>query len=366
MSFLIAIRNLFGEKSRLIVTVGGVAFAVTLILVLIGLYQGWNKQMTKFLGGIKTDFWLAQKGTRDISHSVSILPANIEKSIIEINSVERVIPFIGRQIGFEIAGKEAHLFLVGADQTDTIQAPKIIQGKGRPGRGEIVLDQAFVKNKNLKIGDELEIKNKRLKVVGIADGGNLLVYTYGLANLADVREIFDFADFVNYYLIQSNDPQKTEENLKEKFSDFQINKKQEFLDQSASVIKETFLPIIGILVVLAFFVGIAVIGLTIFTATIEKSREFGVLKAIGYSNRQLFTIAIIQSLVSGLIGFFVGNLIVIFVVKLAMMKTSSFIYAISFQEIAAVFVTTILMSVLAAFIPLRRIIAIDPATVFKA
>lgn len=62
--FLIAFRNLFGEKGRFFITVGGVAFSVILILILLGLYQGWERQMTKFLGAIPTDLWVGQKAAR--------------------------------------------------------------------------------------------------------------------------------------------------------------------------------------------------------------------------------------------------------------------------------------------------------------
>ena len=117
---------------------------------------------------------------------------------------------------------------------------------------------------------------------------------------------------------------------------------------------------------IAFAVGIAVIGLTIFTAVIEKSREYGVLKAIGYRNSQLFGIALIQALIAGVIGFALGYALTPLVATLAKVFEPSFIYELGLREISTVFVVTILMSIIASFLPLHRLLRIDPAKVFKA
>lgn len=54
----ISTRNVLGERGRLAITVGGVAFSVVLILVLVGLYRGWQAQMTRFLGSLDADLWV--------------------------------------------------------------------------------------------------------------------------------------------------------------------------------------------------------------------------------------------------------------------------------------------------------------------
>ena len=70
--FVIAFKNLFKEKGRLLITVGGVTFSVILILLLLGLYAGWSTQVKKFLGGIEAEFWVGSKGSSDLSHGISI------------------------------------------------------------------------------------------------------------------------------------------------------------------------------------------------------------------------------------------------------------------------------------------------------
>lgn len=364
--FLIAVRNLFGEKARLAITVSGVAFSVTLILILLGLYQGWNLQMTKFLGSIPADFWVGQKGSRDISHSVSILPANLKQAVTNVDGAAEVNTFIGRQVSFKNQGREIRLFLVGIDQASAIRPFKIESGSHFPQKGEIIIDQTIANQKKIKLGDAININGTELKVSGISSGGNLLIYSYAFANLADAQKIINFQTFVNYYLVKSENPDQAKTNLEVAFPNLEVMPKADFLDHNTEVIRTTFLPIIGVLLIIALIIGIAVIGLTIYTATIEKSQEYGVLKAIGYRNGQLLSVAFIQSLISGLIGLIVGNALVILIVKVITQFISGFIYEVGSREIVSVIFITILMSALAALIPLKKLFSIDPASVFKA
>lgn len=366
LAILIAVRNLFGEKGRFLITAGGVAFSVMLILVLVGLYQGWSKQMTRFLGNIEADIWIGQKGTRDMSHTVSLLSTDLEEKIEKTENVNNAAPFIGRQVSFEINGKEAHLFLVGVNNDNNIEPYKIIEGKKKPNSGEIIIDTTFAKDKKLSLNDVLSINNAEFKIIGIGSGGNLLVYSYAMVNLQDLRKILNFNQFNNYYLVKSDNPSLAKINLKDNFPDLEIIERKQFLNNNAALLEETFLPIIGVLVIISVAIGTAVIGLTIFTATIEKNREYGVLKAIGYTSTQLFSIVVIQSLVAGLVGFIVGNILVNLVSKVAEKSVSGFLYEVGGQEIFIVLLSTLIMSIFASLIPLKRLLSIDPAQVFKA
>lgn len=61
--FRIAWRNLVQEKTRLAISVGGVAFSVTLIIVLAGLYQGWSNKIGEYIRTVPADVWVMQSGT---------------------------------------------------------------------------------------------------------------------------------------------------------------------------------------------------------------------------------------------------------------------------------------------------------------
>jgi putative ABC transport system permease protein len=109
-----------------------------------------------------------------------------------------------------------------------------------------------------------------------------------------------------------------------------------------------------------------VVGLTIYTATIERSREFGVMKAVGGSAGFLYRIVLSQSSMLTAGGFVVGLLAAWSVAQLVRELVPDFVTIFRAQDVVAVFGGTVLMALAASFVPVRRINSIDPAMVFKA
>src|SRR3972149_7767271 len=187
----VARKNLFQEKTRLFISVGGVAFAVTLILILQGLYQGWNSRITAYMESIDADFWVSQKGSADLSHSVSLVPKDLESAIKATDGVEAVNQFIGRQIAFKIDDEEANFFLVGFDTDENVGGPvKMAKGKSVPDDGEIIVDTVFAKNKKVKIGDRLTLNKRGFEIIGLSEGGNMVVYQYAFVKKEEAEKGF--------------------------------------------------------------------------------------------------------------------------------------------------------------------------------
>jgi putative ABC transport system permease protein len=111
---------------------------------------------------------------------------------------------------------------------------------------------------------------------------------------------------------------------------------------------------------------LAVIALTIYTSTVERVRDYGVLKAVGASPRQLFTVVLRQSIAVALIGFASGSLLALAAGKLIQDSVPEFATLYRWQDILAVFGAVLVMSALAAVVPIRRVARVDPAMVFRA
>jgi len=115
----------------------------------------------------------------------------------------------------------------------------------------------------------------------------------------------------------------------------------------------------------AFVVGLAVAGLTIYTATVEKSREYGILKAEGFTNSFLYRVVFEQSLITGFLGFMLGAGLTLLVAPIAQDTVPQFVVFVRWQDILGIAGVTLLMALIAAYIPIRRMASIDPVTVFK-
>lgn len=365
--FFLARKNLFAERTRLIMSISGVAFAVLLILVLGGLYRGWQTKLTSYLQSLDTDLVIGQAGSADTTHSMSFLPANLATDLQQIPGVTNVDDFIGRQIMVTDKGKDFRVFLVGFDPSGKRNRPLGLKsGTDDISDGQIVIDEAFARKGKYRLGDTVPIAGQKLNVAGISSQGNSLIYQYVFVTKNDARTTLQLGPQTNYFLVKANDPTNVQTELRQKFPDLNVMSKDEFIVNNKKLVTETFLPIVGILFVIAFLVGSAIVGLTIYTATVEKSREYGVLKAIGSSNGTLYKIVLEQSFIAGAIGFVIGLGLSYVVSWAASNYVSGFISMITMLDAMWVFITAMAMSLIAAWIPAKRLASIDPALVFKS
>ncbi len=364
----IALRNLFGEKTRFVISIGGVAFSVMLILTIVSLFRGWQIRSTQYIRDIDTDIYVTQNGSSDITSSASIIPIEIKSQIENIDGVTEVNRFIGRPLQFQIKDRDVNAYLVGYDTKKKIAGPtKIIKGKAEPGKDEIVLDKVLMTTNKLAINEYIEIFDRPFKIVGIAEGANMFVFQFSFINQEEAKEIFKMDSLATFLLVKTQ-KDKIQSVIDEvnKIDGLEAMDKAEFVERNKRILNEVFIPIISVLVIISILVGTAVIGLTIYTATVEKAREFGVLKALGASNMQIYRIIFEQSLVSGVIGYIVGVAATYFFLWLIPIYVPVFVTVTLLEDLAWVFGVSILMSVISSYTPVRRIVRIDPALVFNS
>ena len=117
---------------------------------------------------------------------------------------------------------------------------------------------------------------------------------------------------------------------------------------------------------IGFLIGGAVIALTTYTATIEKSRDYGVLKALGASGGFVYRIVVEQSLIVGTAGAVLGVGMATLAAGWIEGLVPEFVTDLRPLDAAGVLVVAVVVSVVAAWVPARRIDRIDPAVVFRA
>lgn len=369
--FYIALKNLFQEKTKLAISIGGVAFAVLLIVILNGVYQGINEKMGAYPRSIPADLWIEQQGVGDMYHTLSFLPESLSENFLTVDGVKRVDKYLGRQVMFTLNGKDQSLFIVGVDKESGATKPyKMEEGRWQDLKdGQIIIDEVMAKSEKLSVGDVLNINGQLLTISGISSGGNLMTFKYSYVTYNQAKQMFNLGDKVNFYLIKlapGGDISKVKAAIESQNSGVKVLTKSEFVETSRKVITDSFLPIIAVLVVIGLLVGTAVIGLTTYSATIEKTREYGVMKAIGFTNGQLFRMVILQSLVAGFIGYLVGVTLAYIISLFSENIVSMFVTEIRPFDLLWVFGATVLMSLVGAYIPMKRIFSIDPAEVFKS
>jgi putative ABC transport system permease protein len=154
--------------------------------------------------------------------------------------------------------------------------------------------------------------------------------------------------------------------VKEIVDDGDLRHVSRIADDNAGVIRDSFLSVIAMLMAIGLFVGTTVIGITIYSATVEKAREYGVLKAVGIKSTRLYAIVFEQALISSVAGFILGVLLYHLVAWLAYNYFPEVVFYLSIEYYLYVLILAVVMSIIAAFIPIKKINDIDPALVFKS
>ena len=368
MSVPVARRNLFAEKGRFAISVAGVAFSVLLILIVLALYRGFSQSGQTFRE-VPGELWIVQQGTTDPFHSLSLVSRTELNDAEAVDGIAAVIPVLSRTMEFTVDGKAESGRLIALDVDPSLPLSDETRRRFLPPEGTIIIDGILSDKTGLSSGERAEFNGSSL-VVGHVEPSSAEAFTpFLFLNAADAERIFGRADYVSYGMVVLQpgvDPAAVSGTIQANNQDLHVFTSSEFASSIRKEIDESFLPIITVLLVIGFVVGAAVVGLTIYTATIERSREFGVMKAVGGSAGFLYRIVLSQSAMLTAAGFAVGLVAAWSVAQLVRDLVPDFVTVFQPQDIIAVFGGTAVMAIVASFVPVRRINSIDPAIVFKA
>jgi putative ABC transport system permease protein len=366
----LALKNMLKERVRLLVSIGGVALAVTLIVLLRGLFVAYETKVSDYFGRTGADLWVVQQGTADFLHSFSLVPDEARSEIAALDGIEKVRPYLARQVGFELDGEETLLYLAGFDPADPVTGPvRMEEGTLQVGSDGIVVDRVFASQQGVEIGDRLVLNDTSLRVDGISSGGDMMMYQYAYVRDDVARTVLDMPAHNNAALIEISpgaDPGAVADRIQGISGELDVRTTDKVIADNQKVITDGFLPVIAVLLAIGFLVGVAVIGLTIYSAVLEKRREYGMLKAVGAKGRQMTTVVAAQALLAAAGGYLVGLGLAAHMGRFVGARVPQFATDIVASDLAWIALAAVVMAVVASLIPLSRIARIDPAEVFRS
>ena len=367
LTMSIARRNMLAGKARTAFSVAGVAVATLLLCFVVGLYRGWNDALVTYIRQTPADVWVLGNGA-DSFFTPSLVFNTTVSELQQTKGVKSVDTLIGRPLRLRKGVEGWDSYVLGYNPEGIGGPVAIKEGRGKPEVGEIVLDDILARTSGLGVGDEVQAGLRRLKVVGISTGGNLVLAQLSFVHIEEARILIGVDAVVNFALVRT-EPGRTDEILQKvntSFPGVQGFKADTFASNSQRVLRTSILPILLIIVLMALVVGTIIIGLTVYTAVIEKEREFGILKAIGVPAPGLMRVVFEQSLVCGAAGYVLGMLLTLLTAWLAQLAIPQAVTLFRWQDMAAIGLAAAVMSGLASFIPIQRILRVDTLTIFKA
>lgn len=393
----LAFRNLFQSKVRLLISTGGVALALLLILSLDAIFTGVERQVTAYIDYSGADVFVAQSGVRNMHMASSSLPVTAVAKVEAIAGVKSVTPILYLS-NIVVAGEERHLaYVVGLPPDAAVGgAWRVSAGKTEPDAGEAIIDRGVAEKSGVALGDPVEILGQAFTIAGLSEGTASLVNSVAFIPLADFAALRGNArpgagemgrgltqidaDFslssasnlglasVSFLLVEVADGEPAtavSARIESAVDGVTALPQAEFAAQERQVIRDMSTDIVAIMNLVGFLIGLAVLALAVYTATLARRAEYGVLKALGAKNRHLYTAVLLQALMSVALGFGLGLALTFLLAAIIPRLNLNLALAVSAASLVKVAGVSLVIAGLAAILPIKQIAGLDPVMVFR-
>lgn len=370
----LAFRNLFQNKIRLVISVGGVALAFLLILSLDAIFAGVERQITAYINHSGADLFVSQSNVRNMHMAASSLPVSIIERVKDVPGVSDVTPIL-YLTNMVVVGEERNLaYIIGLPEDAAMGGPwKVSAGRGDPRAGEAVIDRDVAEKSGVTVGDEIEILGRKFKLVGLSEGTASLVNSVAFISMSDFALLRGGLDTISFLLVRIK-PGESPADMAARI-EAQVDGElvrtvtaqttADFAAQERRVVKDMSTDIVSIMNLVGFLIGLAVMALTVYTATLARRAEYGVLKALGARNGHLYRAVLMHALLSVAIGLGVGIAFTLLLSTIIPRLGSNLALEISAGSLLKVSGVSLVISAVSALLPIQQIAGLDPAMVFR-
>ncbi|GAB2750341.1 ABC transporter permease [Nocardioides pakistanensis] len=359
-------RFLFAEHRRATLTVLGVAAALLLVLVLDGIFAGAIDQVTRYIRTSPAQVFVSQNGVKTMHMSASALPPDAASRVRSVAGVDWVAP-IGFASG-SVAGPQGRQlsYLIGYDTSTDRGGPAALVTGRTPGAGEVIVDEQAAESLEVGVGDTVTALGARLEVVGLSSGGSSITNTTVFVSQPEFARIHHAVP--SYLLVgtaSSADASTVADRIRQAVPGVTVQTREEFTASEARIVTDMSADLLRLMSTIGLLIALAVIALGLMTATLNRLREYAVLKALGATTGRLAGSVTVQVLWTVALS----SLLATFLAQLLSWTLPLLAPAVSISLTSAALIQTTLgalaVGLLAALWPLRRIATLDAATAFR-
>ena len=371
----LAHKILLYDKVRFLITVTGVAFAVTLVFVQVGLFEGLLANASVTIERIDADLWVSARNTSNVDFS-NAFPETLVQRVRAVPGVARadnLIVWFGR-VALP-SGATENVVLYGLEDFRRWNLPwKVSAGDARNlRRGKYVIldDSATKRFGRFTVGDYREFNGQRLKIIGRTTEARsfttnpIAFVDYRVAQSLDRQSLLNRTTYILVKLAPGSDAQAVRSAIRNRLPYNDVWTRTEWARRSRSYWTDS--TGLGLNMMMTVFlgclVGVVVVAQTLYTSTMEHIKEFATVKAIGGGNAEIFGIIAKQAAIAACVGFSLGAAMayslrpVMAGIDLKLILTPTFS--------VSVFVGTLVLCLAASALSFRRVATVDPALVFR-
>lgn len=331
----LSLNNIRRRKLRSLLAIVGIFIGISAVVSLISLSQGLSESVSEEFKKIGTDKILVTSGSgfgpspalqqKLTNHDLEIIKntkgveiaAGVITRLINVKFKEKTstVPFHGLSL------EKDELKLI--EEIENLEFVKGHQLKKSNNNKAIIGYRLWNENtffgKKLKLNDKIEIEGKKFEVVGLLKKiGSPFEDAHVYLDLKETQDLFNLNNQYDVIfvrtgknLLPSEVAEKIEENmrkdrnLKKGNEDFSVETFENIVSSFNSIFSIIQIVVVGI-VSISLIVGAIGIMNTMYTAVLERTKEIGIMKAVGAKNHHILIIFLFESAILGLVGGFLG------------------------------------------------------------
>ncbi|WP_454852333.1 ABC transporter permease [Promicromonospora soli] len=359
-------RFLFVDRRRAALTVLGVAASLLLVLVLGGIFAGAIERVTSYIRSSPAQVFVSQGGVRTMHMSASVLPADTAARLADVEGVAWATP-IGFASG-SVSGPSGRQlsYLIGYDADTGRGGPATLVAGRAPGAGEAVLDEQAADRLGVDLGEQFTALGTPVRAVGFSTGGSSITNTTVFVDTAQFTRIRD--ERVSYVLVAvapGADADGVVDRVRDEVTGVTVQTREEFAESEARVVTDMSADLLRLMSTIGLLIALAVIALGLMTATLNRLRDFAVLKALGARTGRLAGVVTMQVVLTVTLGAAVATVAALALSWALPLVAPAVQISVTATAVAQTGVSALLVGLVAALWPLRRIAALDAASAFR-
>ncbi len=292
------VRNLLRRRTRTALTLLSIGVSIAAVVALGGLAGGMLGSFTVMMRDSQTDLFAAEAGV-DMDFSA------IDEREGARLAVRAEVAAVSGMFWTGASTDEMPMLIVYGyhPREYAIRRYRIIEGEPLTGRRQIIVGRTAAEQIKVHVGDTFRLLNSNFRVVGIYETGQAFEDAGVVIGLREAQAATGKPRQVQFYLISLRDPGQVESvkaNLEAAFPEINFSLTSELAENTSDF--RVMQEMANQISLLAVFIGGVGMLNTMLMSVLERTREVGVLRSLGWRRRQVLGMILKESLVLGGLG----------------------------------------------------------------
>jgi len=371
------IRRLRARPLAVLLSALPIAAAVTLVLVFEGFMVGLDAQLRSLPEALPTPLLAVQPGMHNLAGTRSVLPQSARPDIEGVPGVLAAHPLLSVPLIYERDGVSTPIQVMVFD--DLGGPPTLARGRMPQGKREVVADDVLALKYGIEPGDELELLGHALRVVGTSSGTGSFFAPYVFVRFDDLIDLYvesmgSGGDLLDVPLLgmllvevapgESLDTVRAA--IEASVPAVDLHTGAELADADQALGRRLIGPIVDLLIAVAWATGLLVAALTAFSAVAGRTREIGVLKALGFETDAIAIGLVVELGIIGAVAVALGLAgTALTTTVIGALAPQFVIEPWTLPVVGRTAIAALVVTCLGGLAPLPALVGVDPALAFR-